>query len=66
VFDLYPRHSHRTPAQIAEDTSGSFEPARPSRRRDEADPKNGSPREAAPRQSNEAEITSEPSTRESR
>ena len=26
MFDLYPRHSHRTPQQIAEDSSGSFEP----------------------------------------
>lgn len=26
VFELYPRHSHRTPAQIAEDAGGSFEP----------------------------------------
>ena len=28
VFELYPRHSHRTPAQIAEDAGGSFEPRR--------------------------------------
>lgn len=31
MFDLYPRHSHRTPQQIAEDTNGAFEPARPNR-----------------------------------
>ncbi|MEO7103974.1 MAG: hypothetical protein ABI119_11590 [Gemmatimonadaceae bacterium] len=26
MFDLYPRNSHRTPQQIAEDAGGSFEP----------------------------------------
>jgi hypothetical protein len=31
VFDLYPRHSHRTPQQIAEDAGGSFEPRRTNR-----------------------------------
>lgn len=30
VFDLYPRHGHRTPQQIAEDSGGSFEPTPPS------------------------------------
>jgi hypothetical protein len=35
VFDLYPRHSHRTPQQIAEDTGGTFEPTRPFRRLDD-------------------------------
>lgn len=31
MFELYPRHSHRSPAQIAEDGGGSFEPRRVSR-----------------------------------
>ena len=42
VFDLYPRHSHRTPQQIAEDTGGTFEPARPRRTDDQFDGKDGS------------------------
>jgi hypothetical protein len=37
VFDLYPRHSHRTPQQIAEDTGGTFEPMRQHRRADDHD-----------------------------
>jgi hypothetical protein len=42
VFDLYPRHGHRTPDQIAEDTGGSFEPARLRRRASDFD-ENGRP-----------------------
>lgn len=38
VFDLYPRHSHRTPQQIAEDNSGSFEPKRAAAKSGENDP----------------------------
>jgi hypothetical protein len=41
VFDLYPRHSHRTPQQIAEDTGGTFEPSRPRRADDQFDATNG-------------------------
>jgi hypothetical protein len=47
VFDLYPRHSHRTPQQIAEDTGGTFEPTRPFKRTDEQTGSNGSTRGAA-------------------
>lgn len=32
MFDPYPRHGHRTPDQIAEDTGGSFEPTHLRRR----------------------------------
>lgn len=35
MFDLYPRHGHRTPQQIAEDASGSFEPRRVNRSSDQ-------------------------------
>jgi len=37
MFDLYPRHGHRTPDQIAEDTGNSFEPQRLRRRADDFD-----------------------------
>jgi len=47
MFDPYPRHGHRTPQQIAEDTEGTFEPTRPSRRGDEHDGSNGSMRRVA-------------------
>jgi hypothetical protein len=32
VFDIYPRHGHRTPQQIAEDAGGSFEPKQAARK----------------------------------
>ena len=57
MFDLYPRHSHRTPQQIAEDTGGTFEPTRPYRRADEHDGGNGSMHGAA----NNVGTTTEPS-----
>ncbi len=47
MFDPYPRHGHRTPQQIAEDTEGMFEPTRPYRRGDEHDGGNGSMHRAA-------------------
>jgi len=37
MFELYPRHGHRTPQQIAEDTAGTFEPTRPYRRAEDDD-----------------------------
>jgi hypothetical protein len=42
VFELYPRHSHRTPQQIAEDASGSFEPRRANHEQDAANPERAS------------------------
>ncbi len=47
MFDPYPRHSHRTPQQIAEDTGGTFEPTRPHRRAHEHDGDNDSMHGAA-------------------
>jgi len=49
MFDPYPRHGHRTPQQIAEDTEGTFEPTRPYRRGDEHDGSKGSMHRAASR-----------------
>jgi len=47
MYDPYPRHGHRTPQQIAEDTEGTFEPTRPYGRGDERDGGNGSMHRAA-------------------
>ncbi len=38
MFDLYPRHGHRSPQQIAEDTGGAFEPIRRQRVAGRSDP----------------------------
>ena len=46
MFELYPRHGHRTPQQIAEDAGGSFEPTPRGGRNDESDP-NGSRKSAS-------------------
>lgn len=48
MFDLYPRHGHRTPQQIAEDAGGSFEPKKASGRPDRAGVKNQSRGKASP------------------
>ena len=40
VFDIYPRHGHRLPQQIAEDAGGAFEPMRATRRPENAAPEN--------------------------
>jgi hypothetical protein len=47
MFELYPRHGHRTPQQIAEDTGGTFEPTRPYRRATDDDSSNSAVRGAA-------------------
>jgi hypothetical protein len=46
MFDIYPRHGHRTPQQIAEDSGGSFEPARK--------PRSGKPDGSGDRRAGEA------------
>ncbi len=52
VFDLYPRHGHRTPDQIAEDSGGSFEPKRLRRRASDFDDDRRPPRIESTRSDN--------------
>jgi len=66
VFDLYPRHSHRTPQQIAEDTGGTFEPTRPYRHSDGYDGGNGSDHGVANRASPAADPNRKPDESQTR
>lgn len=65
MFDLYPRHGHRSPQQIAEDAGGSFEPTRPARTPQTADAVD-SAREESPSRSDDGMISYSRSRADSR